>query len=87
MRKMLRSFFYWIMHDTPDQDKVVLRPRTPFDQPRTNSATTFTIMKAENGMALQTYDYNNDRNKLWIIPEGSSVGNMVDVVLVAEKLK
>ena len=85
MRKMLYRIVNWAL--SYGEVAMPIRDRSPFDAPRTSATTTFTVMKAENGTVLQIYDYSNDRNKLWVVIDGKSIGNMVDTVLVAEKLK
>lgn len=66
-----------------------IQPRSPnvHDLGRSTRSTQFTVIKAENGTILQTYNYNIDGVSFWVVPEGSSAGNMVDAVLVSEKLK
>lgn len=85
MRKMLYKFFSWVMSYGAEP----IQPRSPnvHDLGRSNRSTQFTVIKAENGTVLQTYNYSIDGALFWVVPEGSSVGNMVDTVLVAEKLK
>lgn len=85
MKKLLRKLFNWAMDDRSLPREV--RTNTPFDPVRANQTTAFTVIKAQNGMILQTYEYNRDGTTFWVVPDGTSVGNMVDTVLVSEKLK
>lgn len=86
MKKLLRRFFKWVMHDDGSEP---IQTRSPniHDLGRSNKGMQFTVIKAENGTVLQTYNYNIDGVSFWVVPEGSSIGNMVDAVLVSEKLK
>jgi len=86
MKKLFRKFFNWAMHDGSKTIQVD-RVNPAYDLSRTSRSMQFTVVKAENGMVLQTYNYNIDGASFWIVPEGSSIGDMVDTVLVSEKLK
>ena len=86
MRRLLNRFFRWVLSYaetiTPN------RERSPLNEiVRGNQSRSFTVIQAENGTVIQTYNYNTEGAKFWVVPEGSSIGNMVDVALVAEKLK
>ena len=85
MKNRIRRLFEWAMNDKADQ----IQPRSPnvHDLGRPNRSMQFTVIKAENGTVIQTYNYSIDGVLFWVVPEGSSIGNMVDTVLVAEKLK
>ena len=87
MKKLFRRFFKWAMHDDGSEPVQVDRLNPSYDFGRTNKSMQFTVIKAENGTVLQTYSYNIDGALFWVVPAGSSIGNMVDTVLVAEKLK
>ena len=86
MKNLIRRLFKWAMHDDGAEP---IQPRSPnvHDLGRSNRSMQFTVIKAENGTVLQTYNYSIDGVLFWVVPEGSSIGNMVDTVLVAEKLK
>lgn len=88
MKKLIRRLFKWAMHD--DGSEPVMQPdrlNPSYDFGRTNKSMQFTVIKAENGTVLQTYSYNIEGASFWVVPAGSSIGNMVDTVLVADKLK
>lgn len=88
MRKQLHKFFRWVLSYGEEVVSPNRVERSPFDQViRGNQSRTFTVIQAENGTVVQTYNYNTDGARFWVVPEGKSIGNMVDVVLVAEKLK
>jgi len=85
MKKLFRKFFNWAMND--GSKPMETRSHTPFDSIRGNQNTVFTVIKAQNGTVIQAYEYNREGMAFWVVPEGKSVGNMVDTVLIAERLK
>lgn len=46
----------------------------------------FTVIKADNGSILQAYDFSKDMPMYWVVPDGTSVGQMIDTVLVERRL-
>ena len=63
---------------------------TPVDvSPRFHHAShgmQFTVIKANNGSILQAYDYSKDMPMYWVIPEETSIGQMIDTVMVERRL-
>ena len=87
MKNLIRKLFKWAMHDDRSEPMQVDSLNPSYGLGRTNRSTQFTVIKAENGTVIQTYSYNIEGASFWVVPAGSSIGNMVDTVLVAEKLK
>jgi hypothetical protein len=83
MKKLIRRIFKWAMDDGSQPSPVA--ETYPF---RHHSAASiqFSVVRAENGILLQTYDYSKDMPSYWVIPEGTSIGSMVDTVLVEKRL-
>lgn len=82
MRKLFRKFFNWAMDDGS-------RPTTVDVSPRFHHAShgmQFTVIKADNGSILQAYDFSKDMPMYWVVPEDTSVGSMVDTILVERRL-
>lgn len=46
----------------------------------------FTVIKADNGSILQAYDFSKDMPMYWVVPDGTSVGQMIDTVMVERRL-
>jgi len=82
MRKLFRKFFNWAMDDGSN---LPVAETYPFRH-HSASSIQFSVVRAENGILLQTYDYSKDVPSYWVIPEGTSIGSMVDTILVERRL-
>ena len=83
MTKRLKELINgWLTENDP--------PHTKLDYRRLSHARfgqEFRLVKAENGWLLESHDLQNDMSRIWLVPEGTSPGQMVDSVLVQERLK
>ncbi len=82
MKKLKRSIVDWLT----DNDHHVAK----LDYRRLSNARfgqEFRLIKAENGWVLESHDMQTDTSRIWLVPEGQTPGQMVDVVLVEERLK
>lgn len=84
MKWLFRKFFNWVMSETPVPPTHVDKSY-PFRH-HSASSIQFSVVRAENGILLQTYDYAKDMPQYWILSEDMSVGQMVDTVLVERRL-
>lgn len=81
MRKLKRSIVSWLFDNDP-------APRLDFRrESNARFGQEFRIMKGENGYVVEYYDLDADCSRLWVVPEGLTPGQMVDTVLVHNKLE
>jgi len=83
MRWLRRVIKDWLEDRHPVQTPNYLGSSPIMDNHR---QLNFGVIEAENGQVMKAYDPATDKLKYWIVPEGKTIGNMVDTHLVARKL-
>lgn len=82
MKKLIRMLISWAHDDGSRANPVDVSPRFH----HAAHGMQFTVIKANNGSILQAYDYSKDMPMYWVIPEETSIGAMIDTVMVERRL-
>lgn len=82
MKWLFRKFFKWAMDDGSRPTPVDVSPRFH----HASHGMQFTVIKADNGLIVQAYDFSKDMPMYWVVPEGTSVGQMIDTIMVERRL-
>ena len=85
MKWLRRAINNWLIGKIPTGEGRAGPVVHPFSYP-SNQALQFSVIRAANGVILHTYDYSKDQPSYWVIPDGTSIGQMIDTVMVERRL-
>ena len=83
MRWLRRVIKNWL-EDTHPVQEVNFHGSYPISH--NHRQLSFMVIEAENGQVMQSYDPATDKQRYWIVPEGNTIGDMVNTHLVARKI-